>query len=70
MARLVIGEVLKPQGIRGEIKIKTYTDENTAVKNFGRVFIGRAEKKGTSFRPGQSDFASLWPRGGAGRNRP
>ena len=23
MARLVIGEVLKPQGIRGEIKIKT-----------------------------------------------
>ena len=30
MDRLVIGEVLKPQGIRGEIKIKTFTDENTA----------------------------------------
>ena len=26
MERLVIGEVLKPQGIRGEIKVKTFTD--------------------------------------------
>ena len=24
--RLIIGEVLKPQGIRGELKIKTFTD--------------------------------------------
>lgn len=26
MERLTIGEVLKPQGIRGELKIKTFTD--------------------------------------------
>ena len=56
MARLVIGEVLKPQGIRGEIKIKTYTDENAAVKNFRRVFIGGEEYKVLSFRTGESGF--------------
>lgn len=56
MARLVIGEVLKPQGIRGEIKIKTYTDDNAAVKNFRRVFIGGEEYKVLSFRTGESGF--------------
>lgn len=40
MERLIIGEVLKPQGIRGELKIKTYTDEPDDVKSFGQ--IGRA----------------------------
>ena len=37
MGRLVIGEVLKPQGIRGELKIKTYTDTPEVVKAFGTV---------------------------------
>lgn len=68
MARLVIGEVLKPQGIRGEIKIKTYTDENTAVKNFRRVFIGGEEYKVLSFRTGESGFAFLGLRGVPDRN--
>ena len=54
MDRLVIGEVLKPQGIRGEIKIKTFTDENTAVKSFKRVFIGGEEYRVLSFRAGEA----------------
>ena len=68
MARLVIGEVLKPQGIRGEIKIKTYTDDNAAVKNFRRVFIGGEEYKVLSFRTGESGFAFLGLRGVPDRN--
>ena len=68
MARLVIGEVLKPPGIRGEIKIKTYTDENAAVKNFRRVFIGGEEYKVLSFRTGESGFAYLGLRGVPDRN--
>ena len=42
MERLVIGEVLKPQGIRGEIKVKTFTDSPEDVKKFGSVYIDGA----------------------------
>jgi ribosomal 30S subunit maturation factor RimM len=34
MDKLVIAEVLKPQGIRGELKIKTFTDFPEDVKDF------------------------------------
>ena len=40
MERLIIGEVLKPQGIRGELKIKTYTDFPEDIKSFGKVYNG------------------------------
>ena len=39
MKRLIIGEVLKPQGIRGELKVKTFTDFPEDVKEFGVVYI-------------------------------
>ena len=48
--KLLIGTVLKPQGIRGEIKVKYYTDGPADIKKFGRVFIGGAEYKILSFR--------------------
>ena len=50
MQQLVIGEVLKPQGIRGELKIKTYTDFPEDVKEFKRVFIDGVEYKMESCR--------------------
>ena len=50
MSRLVIGEVLKPQGIRGELKIKTYTDAPQDVKAFGTVYIDEKPYKILSFR--------------------
>lgn len=68
MERLIIGEVLKPQGIRGEIKIKTFTDENVTVKSFKRVFIGGEEYKVLSFRCGEDGFAYLGLRGIPDRN--
>lgn len=52
MDRLEIGEVLKPQGIRGEVKIRTFTDENVPVRGLKRLFIGGEEYKVLSFRDG------------------
>ena len=68
MERLVIGEVLKPQGIRGEIKIKTYTDFPEDVKEFGCVYIDGKEYKILSFRTQGDSFAYLGLRGVPDRN--
>ena len=68
MDRLEIGEVLKPQGIRGEVKIRTFTDENVPVSRLKRLFIGGEEYKGLSFRDGEAGFAYLGLRGVPDRN--
>lgn len=39
MQLLLIGEILKPQGIRGEVKIKNFTDGFFAVKNLKELII-------------------------------
>ena len=59
MERLTIGEVLKPQGIRGELKIKTFTDFPEDVKAFGTVYIDEKPYKILSFRAGEGGFAYL-----------
>ena len=68
MERLVIGEVLKPQGIRGEIKVKTFTESPEAVKEFGVVYIDDKEYKILSFRVGADGAAYLGLRGVPDRN--
>ena len=68
MERLVIGEVLKPQGIRGEIKIKTFTDTPDVVKEFGVVYIDDKEYKILSFRSSADGAAYLGLRGVPDRN--
>ena len=68
MERLVIGEVLKPQGIRGEIKVKTFTDSPEDVKEFGVVYIDGKEYKILSFRVGTDGAAYLGLRGVPDRN--
>lgn len=50
--KLIIGEVLKPQGIRGELKIKPYTDSAEDFRGLKRVFLGREEFKVLSVRTG------------------
>ena len=47
---LVVGEVLKPQGIRGEIKVKPFTDSPEDFRKFARVFLGGTEYKILSMR--------------------
>lgn len=68
MDRLIIGEVLKPQGIRGELKIKTFTDFPEDVKAFGTVYIDEKPYKILSFRVGPDGAAYVGLRGIADRN--
>ena len=68
MERLLIGEVLKPQGIRGELKIKTYTDFPEAVKEFKTVYIDEKPYKILSFRADGKGAAYLGLRGIPDRN--
>ncbi len=68
MERLVIGEVLKPQGIRGELKIKTYTDFPENVKEFKTVYIDDQPYKILSFRADGKGAAYLGLRGIPDRN--
>ena len=50
MSDLTVGVVLKPQGIRGEIKIKPFTDGAETFAAFKRVFLDGAEYRVLSFR--------------------
>ncbi len=68
MGRLVIGEVLKPQGIRGELKVKTFTDFPENVKEFGTVYIEDKPYKILSFRVGPDGAAYMGLRGIPDRN--
>ena len=68
MEKLIIGEVLKPQGIRGELKIKTFTDEPAQVKEFKTVYIDGNPYKILSFRVGTDGFAYVGLRGIMDRN--
>lgn len=40
MEKLLIGEILKPQGIRGEVKMKNFTDGFSSVSGLKTVYIG------------------------------
>ena len=68
MKRLVIAEVLKPQGIRGELKIKTFTDYPENVKEFKTVYIDDQPYKILSFRVGNDGAAYIGLRGIPDRN--
>ena len=49
---MTIGEILKPQGIRGELKVKPFTDSAEVFYEFKRVFIDGEEYKILSVRIG------------------
>ena len=68
MERLVIAEVLKPQGIRGELKIKTFTDFPEEVKAFKTLYIDGTPYKILSFRVGTDGAAYVGLRGIPDRN--
>ena len=68
MKRLIIGEVLKPQGIRGELKIKTFTDFPQDVKAFKTLYIDDVAYKILSFRVGNDGAAYMGLRGIPDRN--
>ncbi len=68
MKRLLIGEVLKPQGIRGELKVKAFTDFPEDIKAFGTVYIENLPYKILSFRVGADGAAYIGLRGIPDRN--
>ena len=65
---LIIGEVLKPQGIRGELKIKPFTDSAEVFTNFKRVFMDGEEYKVLGMRIGGDGCVYLALRGVPDRN--
>lgn len=64
---LTVGVVLKPQGIRGELKVKPYTDTAEDFAAFRRVFLDGEEYKVLSVRTG-GGAVFLGLRGVADRN--
>lgn len=67
MKTLIVGTVLKPQGIRGELKIKPYTDSAETFRKFSRVFLDGEEYRVLSVRTGDG-FVYLGLRGVPDRN--
>ena len=45
MAEILIGVILKPQGIKGEVKVKAYSDDLDRFLNYGKFFIDGFERK-------------------------
>lgn len=64
---LVIGKILKPQGIRGEVKVLPYTDGAEVFCELKRVFIDGEEYKILNARVGEG-LAYLALRGVPDRN--
>lgn len=67
MNTLLVGTVLKPQGIRGEIKIKPFTDSAETFKEFKRIFLDGEEYKILTVRTADG-FVFLGLRGVPDRN--
>lgn len=67
MSELIVGSVLKPQGIRGEIKVKPFTDSAETFSCFKSVFLDGEEYKILSVRTGDG-FVYLGLKGVADRN--
>ena len=65
--RITVAIVLKPQGIRGEIKVKAMTDSAQELTAFKSVVIDGAEYSVLSVRA-QGEFAYLSLKGIADRN--
>lgn len=67
METLTIGKILKPQGIRGELKVQPYTDTAEDLSYYKEVYIGETPYKVLSFRTGDN-VAFLNLRGVPDRN--
>ncbi len=67
MDTLTVATVLKPQGIRGELKIKVYLDDAEDLKNIPAVYIAGQEYALLNVRAA-GEFAYIALRGIADRN--
>ena len=67
VSSLTVAAVLKPQGIRGEIKVKALTDSADDLKNLKKIFIDGEQYSVLSVRAA-GEFAYLTLSGIADRN--
>ena len=67
MDKLTIATILKPQGIRGEVKLKVFLDDAESLKEIPRVYISGTEYAVMAVRA-QGDIAYITLRGIADRN--
>jgi len=65
---LVVGVIVKPQGIRGEVKVKPYTDSAEDFRRFKRVYLDGEARKVLSVRVGGDGMAYLGLSGVPDRN--
>jgi 16S rRNA processing protein RimM len=65
--KLHLATIVKPQGIRGEVKVMVYTDTPEDLEDFSKVLIGGEEYKILKVRP-QGDCAYIALKGVADRN--
>ncbi len=65
---LSVASILKPQGIKGEVKALCYTDSPEDLKAFDRVYIGGNCRKLLKVRPAGDHLAYLAVAGVADRN--
>ena len=49
---LIVGTILKPQGIRGELKVKPYTDSPEDFKEFKNLYLDGEKRRVLSVRVG------------------
>lgn len=59
MELLTIGKIVKPQGLKGEVKIKLYTSYDHGVKNLKTVYIDEIGKKNIKTVSVRSGFAYI-----------
>ncbi|MCM1438606.1 MAG: ribosome maturation factor RimM [Roseburia sp.] len=65
---LTIAQIVKPQGIRGEVKVLTMTDEPADITAFNRVYVGGNAYKLLKVRPQSGNCAFVTLSGIADRN--
>ena len=65
---LTVATIVKPQGIRGEVKVITLTDTPADLKAFTRIYVGGNEHKLLKVRPQAGNCAFLTISGIADRN--
>lgn len=66
--KLIVGIIVKPQGIRGEVKVKPFTDSAEDFYAFKRVFVDGEERKVLSVRTSGDGMVFLGLSGVPDRN--
>lgn len=66
--KLTVGIIVKPQGIRGEVKVKPFTDRAEDFRAFSRVYIDGEARKVLSVRIGGDGMVYLGLSGIPDRN--